>query len=87
MVDFLRQLFMETWHIFTDAAPYVIFGFLAAGLVWSLLIADPAHALSVATFFLVCVVVAAIVGALTAAWQILIVQGLPAAAALLALYL
>src|SRR5210317_379155 len=37
MIDFLRQLFMETWHIFTDAAPYVIFGFLAAGLIKAVL--------------------------------------------------
>jgi uncharacterized membrane protein YraQ (UPF0718 family) len=33
MMEFFRQLVVETWHIFTDAAPYVIFGFLAAGLI------------------------------------------------------
>lgn len=33
MLDFLRQFFVESWHILTDAAPYVIFGFLAAGLL------------------------------------------------------
>jgi hypothetical protein len=33
MLEFFRQLTVETWHIFTDAAPYVIFGFLAAGLI------------------------------------------------------
>ncbi|MDH3454008.1 MAG: SO_0444 family Cu/Zn efflux transporter [Desulfuromonadales bacterium] len=37
MIDFFRQLTVETWHLFTDAAPYVIFGFLAAGLIKALL--------------------------------------------------
>jgi uncharacterized membrane protein YraQ (UPF0718 family) len=33
MLEILQQLTAETWHILTDAAPYVIFGFLAAGLI------------------------------------------------------
>ena len=33
MLEFFQQLTIETWHVFTDAAPYVIFGFLAAGLI------------------------------------------------------
>lgn len=33
MITFFQQFIIETWHIFTDAAPYVIFGFLAAGLI------------------------------------------------------
>lgn len=37
MVEFFRQLTLETWNIFTDAAPYVIFGFLAAGLIKAIL--------------------------------------------------
>jgi len=37
MTNFLTRLIIETWHIFTDAAPYVIFGFLAAGLIKALL--------------------------------------------------
>ena len=32
-MEFFWQLTEETWNIFTDAAPYVIFGFLAAGLI------------------------------------------------------
>jgi len=56
-------------------------GFLAAGLVWSLLAPEPiSHAVRV--FFLACVVVAGVYGAATAAKQILFVQALPAAAAL-----
>ncbi len=40
MFDFFQQLIIETWHIFTDAAPYVIFGFLAAGLIKALIPED-----------------------------------------------
>jgi putative membrane protein len=56
-------------------------GFLAAGLVWGLVAADPtAHAAKV--FFLVCVIVAGIFGAATAKRTILFVQALPGAIAL-----
>ncbi len=33
MLKILQQLTVETWRIWTDAAPYVLFGFLAAGLI------------------------------------------------------
>jgi putative membrane protein len=56
-------------------------GFLAAGLVWSLVAAAPI-AIQIRIFFLACVVIAGIVGAITAAKQILYVQAVPAAAAL-----
>jgi putative membrane protein len=56
-------------------------GFLAAGLVWGLLSADPAAA-SIKTFFLACVVVAGVFGAATASPRILLVQAAPALAAL-----
>ncbi|TMQ13850.1 MAG: DUF1304 domain-containing protein [Deltaproteobacteria bacterium] len=56
-------------------------GFLAAGLVWSLIGSDPI-ALPVRTFFLGCIVVAGIYGGLTAVRRILYVQALPAAVAL-----
>jgi putative membrane protein len=56
-------------------------GFLAAGLVWSLVAAEPI-AMQVRVFFLGCVVVAGVYGAATAAKQILFVQAIPAAAAL-----
>lgn len=56
-------------------------GFLAAGLVWSLVASEHlAHPLRV--FFLSCVIVAGIYGAMTAAKQILFVQAVPAIAAL-----
>ena len=56
-------------------------GFLAAGLIWSLFRKQDAFAIKV--FFLTCVVIAGIFGALTAKASILIVQGAPALVALL----
>lgn len=58
-------------------------GFLAAGLIWSLLHPNPIFALQLACFFLGCVLVAAIFGGLTAKRSILWIQGLPALLALL----
>ena len=60
-------------------------GFLAAGLAWALWLGD--EGLTVKTFFLVCVVVAGVFGAVTANRRILFVQALPAAAALALLFL
>ncbi len=59
-------------------------GFLAAGLVWSLLITDPSWSVNVASFFLGCVMVAGIYGAVTAQRSIFFVQTLPAGIALAA---
>lgn len=53
-------------------------GFLAAGLIWSLLIEDHHWKLNVAIFFLGCVIVAGIYGAITASRKIFFVQALPA---------
>jgi len=61
-------------------------GFLAAGLLWSLLSPDPAQAFPLKVFFLACVVLAGIFGGLTAHLSILFVQALPAAVALMLLY-
>jgi putative membrane protein len=58
-------------------------GFLAAGLIWSLVHPDPAFATQLQIFFLLCVLVAAAYGGLTAGRRILLVQGAPALLALL----
>ena len=58
-------------------------GFLAAGLVWGLVVGDPTGH-SVQIFFLVCVVVAGIYGTFTANRRILFAQALPGAIALAA---
>lgn len=60
-------------------------GFLAAGLIWSLLIQDPIWSVNIALFFLACVAVAGIYGALTVSKKILYIQALPALAAILLL--
>jgi len=53
-------------------------GFLAAGLIWSLLIQDPIWSKNVALFFTSCVVVAGVYGAATAMKKIFFTQALPA---------
>lgn len=58
-------------------------GFLAAGLVWGLIAADPTG-YRAQVFFLSCVVVAGVYGALTANRRILFAQALPGALALVA---
>lgn len=58
-------------------------GFLAAGLIWSLLIPNPTWSQNIATFFLSCVAIAGIYGSLTAAKSIFFVQALPAIIALI----
>ena len=56
-------------------------GFLAAGLIWGLVLRESGFAVRV--FFLVCVVVAGIFGGVTAKPSILMVQAAPAFLALL----
>ncbi len=55
-------------------------GFLAAGLVWGLVSATNSTAITI--FFLACVIVAGVFGALTANRSILFIQALPGAIAL-----
>jgi putative membrane protein len=62
-------------------------GFLAAGLIWSLLITNHAWSFYVAIFFLSCVIIAGIYGALTASKKIFFVQALPAIIALIVAHL
>jgi putative membrane protein len=61
-------------------------GFLAAGLVWSLLITDHAWSIYVAIFFLGCVLVAGLFGAVTVDKKIFYIQGLPALIAIILLH-
>ena len=62
-------------------------GFLAAGLVWALFAYGVQGGRSLLTFFLGCVIVAGVYGAATASPKILLLQALPAAAALAAVWL
>jgi len=60
-------------------------GFLVAGLLWGLSLGGAG--LPVKVFFLLCVIVAGVVGAITVNRKILFVQALPALVALVALWL
>ena len=61
-------------------------GFLAAGLIWSLL-APATYATQLALFFLLCMLIAGLYGGATANRRIWLVQALPAAVALVAVLL
>jgi len=82
-----RRIFRTTPEFAAQAAPLaanqgLYNGFLAAGLVWSLVAAEPLAA-PLRLFFLVCVLVAAVFGAATVSRRILVIQGLPALLALI----
>jgi putative membrane protein len=53
-------------------------GFLAAGLIWTLFITNDLWGFYIAVFFLSCVSIAGIYGALTASKRIFFVQAFPA---------
>lgn len=73
---FPKDLFEPTKVLAANQGLYN--GFLAAGLIWSLLIQDVVWHQNVALFFLACVAVAGLYGAMTADKKILYVQTLPA---------
>ena len=74
--SFPKELFEPTKTLAANQGLYN--GFLAAGLIWSLLIGNPEWQKHVALFFLSCVAIAGIYGGLSADKKIFIVQGLPA---------
>ena len=78
--NFPKELFAPTRGLAANQGLYN--GFLSAGLIWSLLISDPAWQPRVATFFLVCVALAGIFGGLSVHRKIFLLQGLPALLAL-----
>lgn len=57
-------------------------GFLAAGLLYSLVVTSPEVAFQFKVFFLLCVIVAGVYGGVTAKPRIALVQALPALIAL-----
>jgi putative membrane protein len=62
-------------------------GFLAAGLAWGLVQGNPDFAFQIKIFFLLCVIIAGVYGAVTVSRRILFVQAAPAAIALILLWL
>ena len=82
---FPKELFEPTKSMAANQGLYN--GFLVAGLVWSLLIEDPNWSMNIALFFLGCVVVAGIYGALSVSKKIFYIQGLPALLGIIAFLL
>ncbi|MEZ4824735.1 MAG: DUF1304 domain-containing protein [Bacteroidia bacterium] len=76
-----KELFEKTKVFAANQGLYN--GFLAAGLIWSLVIGNGEWAQNVALFFLGCVAVAGIYGAVTVQRRIFYVQALPALIALI----
>ncbi len=74
--NFPKELFKPTQSMAANQGLYN--GFLAAGLVWSLLVSDPQWSKNIAFFFLGCVLVAGIYGALSVSKKIFFIQGMPA---------
>ena len=62
-------------------------GFLAAGLIWSLVITNSEWQYNVSLFFLACVAIAGIYGAATVSKRIFFIQALPALVAIVLLFL
>ena len=71
-----ENLFASTKSLAANQGLYN--GFLAAGLIWTFFIHDKTWSFNIAIFFLSCIVVAGIFGALTASKKIFFVQALPA---------
>ena len=76
-----HELFKPTKGLAANQGLYN--GFLVAGLAWSFLIENADWSMNVRLFFLGCVAVAGIFGALTASKKIFFVQALPALIAIL----
>lgn len=78
-----RDLFTPTKVLAANQGLYN--GFLAAGLIWTFFISDPIWSDRIALFFLICVAVAGVYGALTADKKIVFVQTVPAVLAIVLL--
>nr|WP_276682822.1 DUF1304 domain-containing protein [Empedobacter brevis] len=76
-----NELFRPTKRLAANQGLYN--GFLAAGLIWSFLIEHTEWSFNIRLFFLGCVVVAGVFGAVTASKKIFFVQALPALLAIL----
>ncbi|NNC82320.1 MAG: DUF1304 domain-containing protein [Flavobacteriales bacterium] len=76
-----REFFQQTRVLAANQGLYN--GFLAAGLIWSFFISDLVWQENIRLFFLFCVVLAGIYGAVTASRKIFFIQALPALIAIL----
>ncbi len=83
--NFPKELFIPSKSLAANQGLYN--GFLAAGILWSLLIEDIVWKENIALFFLSCVTIAGVFGALTADKKIFYIQALPAIVTILILLL
>ena len=83
--SFPKDLFAKTKVMAANQGLYN--GFLVAGLLWTFFIADPVWSKNILTFFLSCVSVAGIYGAITVDKKIFFVQALPAIITLILVFL
>ncbi|RRQ50206.1 DUF1304 domain-containing protein [Maribacter algicola] len=74
--NFPSDLFEPTKSMAANQGLYN--GFLAAGLLWSLTISSPEWTVNIALFFLACVFIAGVYGAISVSKKIFYLQGLPA---------
>ena len=79
------ELFEKTKSLAANQGLYN--GFLAVGLIWSILISDIEWSQNIALFFLTCVAFAGIYGAITAQKSIFFKQALPAIVTIIILLL
>lgn len=82
---FPKELFEPTRPMAANQGLYN--GFLAAGLVWTYFITDPLWQNNISLFFLGCVSIAGIYGALTVDKKIFVIQALPALVAIVLILL
>jgi len=74
--NFPKELFEPTKPMAANQGLYN--GFLAAGLVWTFFIQNPEWYVNIALFFLSCVAIAGIYGAISVSKKIFFIQGIPA---------
>lgn len=82
---FSKEYFATTASLAKNQGLYN--GFLAAGLIWTFFISDHHWNFYISIFFLTCIVIAGVVGAITANKKIFFIQALPALVALILLHL
>lgn len=81
---FPKELFEPTKAMAANQGLYN--GFLSAGLIWFFFVETYPWKIYIAIFFLSCVVIAGIFGALTVSRKIFFIQGLPALVALILIH-
>ncbi|QIE59753.1 DUF1304 domain-containing protein [Rasiella rasia] len=82
---FPKNLFEPTKSMAANQGLYN--GFLAAGLIWTYFINDAIWHFNIALFFLSCVTIAGVYGALTVSKKIFFIQALPAVITIILLHL